>query len=145
MAITGLSVEALGNWLSAMSSEEKPSAKDVHKVTGGHPLAMELLELYGQVAHGDWLRFLDEEIIEQLPAPERALLSQLAVAERPVPWPQLAQAAGWDGSPPKRLLERSLLLETDDGMWLHDALRERLNREVGKVRTKRKKKLKQKK
>ena len=56
-------------------------------------------------------------------------------------WPQLAQAAKWDGSPPKRLIERSLLLETDDGMWLHEALRERLLREVGKEQKKRKKRL----
>ena len=145
MAISGLTVDALNNWLTTMDGDETPSAKAVHKATGGHPLAMELLELYGQVTHSDWLRFLDEEILEQLPAPERALLSQLAVAERPVPWPQLAQAAGWDGSPPKRLIERSLLLETDDGMWLHDALRERLNREVGKGQKKRKKKLKKEK
>ena len=141
MTISGLSVEALDNWLTSLSSEDKPSAKEIHDATGGHPLAMELLELYGQVTHSDWLRFLDEEILEQLPAPERELLSQLAVADRPVPWPQLAQAAKWDGSPPKRLIERSLLLETDDGMWLHEALRERLLREVGKEREEREKRL----
>ena len=27
-------------------------------------LAVELLELYGQTLHDDWLRFLDEEILD---------------------------------------------------------------------------------
>lgn len=141
MPISGLSVAALDTWLEDFEGEDLPSAKAIHDATGGHPLAMELLELYGQVMHGDWMRFLDEEILDKLPEQERDLLSMLAVAERPIPWPQLAQAAKWDGRPPSKLIDKGLIVETDDGMWLHEALRERLLREVGDSQKKRKKAL----
>ena len=39
------------------------------------------------------------------------------------------------------LRERGLLLELNDGMWLHEALRERLLREVGVPQDERRKKL----
>jgi hypothetical protein len=77
------------------------------------------------------LRFLDEEILDVLPEDRRETLALLAVAERPVPWSSLAKAAGIDGPPPADLLERGLMLELSDGMWLHEALRARLLREVG--------------
>ena len=104
---------------------------EIHKATGGHPLAVELLELYGQTLHDDWLRFLDEEILDVLPSERRELLALLAVAERPIPWESLAKAADYDGLPPNDLIERGLMLELSDGMWLHEALRARLLREVG--------------
>jgi hypothetical protein len=113
----------------------------VHRATGGHPLAVELLELYGQTLHDDWLRFLDEEILDVLPEDHRELLSLLAVADRPVPWKTLAKAAGADGAPPSPLLERGLMLELDEGMWLHEALRARLLREVGAPHEERSRKL----
>jgi len=56
----------------------------------------------------------------------------LATSERPVPWERLAMAAGVDGIPPDQLIERGLMLELEDGMWLHEALRSRLLRDVGK-------------
>ena len=87
--------------------------------------------MYGQTLHEDWLRFLDEEILDVLPGDRREMLALLAVAERPVPWATLAAAAGADGPPPADLLERGLMLELSDGMWLHEALRARLLREVG--------------
>ena len=101
-------------------------------MTGGHPLAVELLEMYGQTMHEDWLRFLDEEILNVLPKPHREILSILATSDRPVPWEKLARAAGVDGKPPEQLIERGLMLEFEEGMWLHEALRARLLREVGK-------------
>ena len=141
LALTGLSEEALDAWLSDMPGKEMPSASEILEVTGGHPLAIELLEMYGEVTHGDWLRFLDEEILEVLPNTERELLATLAVSERPVEWSVLASACGHDGPPPAALLERGLILELSDGMWLHEALRERLLREVGAPQDERKKKL----
>ena len=97
--------------------------------------------MYGEVTHGDWLRFLDEEILDVLPEDERELLATLAVSERPVPWGVLASACNHDGAPPSVLLERGLLLELNEGMWLHEALRERLLREVGEPQDERRKKL----
>ncbi len=94
-------------------------------------MAVELLELYGKTLHDDWLRFLDEEILDVLPEDRHELLALLAVADRPVPWEKLAKAANYDGAPPEDLLTRGLMLELEDGMWLHEALRSRLLREVG--------------
>jgi hypothetical protein len=113
----------------------------VHAATGGHPLALELLELYGQPTHGDWLRFLDEEILTTLPEREQNLLATLALAEKPMPWERLAEAVQWEGKPPQNLLKHGLLIDLEEGMWLHEALRERLLREVGSAQTRRKQRL----
>ena len=137
VSLKGLSVEALEEWLSTFDIGDPPEADDIHRLTGGHPLAMELLELYGSATHGDWLRFLDEEILDALPDGERELLAQLAVSERPVEWEKLANASGWDGPPPEGLLAKGLLIELAEGMWLHEALRERLLRDVGKLKSQR--------
>ena len=64
-----------------------------------------------------------------------------AVATRPVPWPVLAEAAGLEGEPPRALLERGLVVELAEGLWLHEAMRERLLREVGEAMDERKAKL----
>jgi len=95
-------------------------------MTGGHPLAVELLEMYGSITHGDWLRFLDEEILDVLPDEHRDLLSYLAVTERPVEWSVLAEVCGLEGTPPAELLSRGLIVELEDDLWLHEAMRERL-------------------
>jgi len=131
LALQGLSVDEIDGWLAGMDNRFSATAEQIHNATGGHPLAVELLEMYGEVTHGDWLRFLDEEILEVLPESEREILAMLAVADRPVPWETLARVCNHDGEPPKDLVERGLLLELNDGMWLHEALRERLLREVG--------------
>ena len=48
-----------------------------------------------------------------------------------MPWTSLSSSIGWNGKPPENLLKHGLLIELPEGMWLHEALRERLNREVG--------------
>ena len=131
LALSGLSLEEVSAWIDSLDLPSHAPAEEIHRATGGHPLAVELLELYGQTLHEDWLRFLDEEILDVLPDDRRETLALLAVAERPVPWNALAKAAGIDGPPPADLLERGLMLELSDGMWLHEALRARLLREVG--------------
>lgn len=141
LALKGLSLDEITTWVDQMDGSPPPAA-EVHKATGGHPLALELLEIYGQSTHGDWLRFLDEEIITHMPDNERELLATLAVAEEPVEWEKLAAAVDWNGKPPERLLTYGLLMELPEGMWLHDALRERFLREVGEVAEERKSKLK---
>ena len=132
MALSGLKKEEIESWIEQINIPENVRASEIHRVTGGHPLAVELLELYGQTMHEDWLRFLDEEILNVLPKPHREILSILATSDRPVPWEKLARAAGVDGNPPEQLIERGLMLEFEEGMWLHEALRARLLREVGK-------------
>ena len=132
MALSGLSPEEIEAWIEMIEIPENAPASEIHRVTGGHPLAVELLEMYGKTLHEDWLRFLDEEILNVLPESHREILSILATSERPVPWEKLAMAAGVDGTPPEQLIERGLMLELEDGMWLHEALRFRLLRDVGK-------------
>jgi len=141
LTLSGLTLEECELWLATLDVTDPPDAAEVHRLTGGHPLALELLEMYGSVVHGDWMRFLDEEILDVLPAEHRDLLAYLAVATRPVPWPVLAEAAGLEGEPPKVLLERGLVVELADGLWLHEAMRERLLREVGEAVDERKAKL----
>ena len=141
LPLKGLSLEATEAWLSNLEGVHAPAAEDVHAATGGHPLAMELLELYGQPTHKDWLRFLDEEILLRLPEQEKELLATLAVADAPVAWETLATGVGWNGTPPENLLKHGLLLELEEGMWLHEALRERLLRDVGEQHEERKNRL----
>lgn len=130
LPLSGISEAAIRDWLVSMKVSEI-NEKDVHLATGGHPLALELLEMYGQPTHVDWLRFLDEEILARLPQDEAELLHTLATATEPVPWTSLSSSIGWNGKPPENLLKHGLLIELPEGMWLHEALRERLNREVG--------------
>ena len=131
LALSGLTIEEISQWLETLDLPSKAPAEEIHRATGGHPLAVELLEMYGQTLHDDWLRFLDEEILDVLPSDHREILALLAVADKPVPWTLLASAASFDGLPPSDLIERGLMLELSDGMWLHEALRARLLREVG--------------
>ena len=118
-------------WIEDIDPESNLDIDELFSQIGGHPLALEFLELYGTKIHGDWLKFLDQEILERLPKMERNLLSTLAVSEKPVVWDKLAKAVGWNGTPPENLLAHGLIIELEDGMWLHEALRERLLREVG--------------
>jgi len=131
LRLTGLSIEEIATWIESISLPSEAPAEEIHRATGGHPLAVELLELYGQTLHDDWLRFLDEEILQVLPKDHRELLALLAVADQPVPWIRLASAASYNGTPPEELISRGLMLELESGMWLHEALRSRLLREVG--------------
>ena len=43
---------------------------------------------------------------------------------------ELADKASWAGPPPKSLIPTGYLIELDEGMWLHEALRERLLRDI---------------
>ena len=138
MPLSGLSLEDTKNWLDKLEWDSSIGADKLHEATGGHPLALELLELYGQATHEDWLRFLDEEILTGLPKKELELLSTLSVSQKPIPWERLASAVGWSGPPPENLIKHGLLVELDDGMWLHEAIKERLLRDVGDAMDERK-------
>ncbi|MBJ23634.1 MAG: hypothetical protein CMB64_03080 [Euryarchaeota archaeon] len=131
LSLIGLTIEELDEWLNKFS-KKTVSAKEIHSATGGHPLAIEFLELYGQKVHGDWLRFLDEEILDILPKSEYELLATLANSERPIPWNKLASVSEFEGKPPEQLIKHGLLIELNEGFWLHEALRERLLRDVSK-------------
>ena len=131
LILSGLNLEEIKEWFEELEIPNNAPIEEIFTVTGGHPLALELLEIYGNTLHQDWLRFLDEEILDVLPQDHRELLAFLAVSDTPVPWKILAKASKYNGKPPKELIERGLMLELEEGMWLHEALRSRLLREVG--------------
>ena len=129
-SLKGLTKSEIEFWLKDIDSKGEYELEKVHQKTGGHPLALELFEIYGQETHIDWLQFLDDEIILKLPESERELLSELALQKVPIKWQTLAESVGWKGTPPKDLIQHGLLMELEDGMWLHEALKERLLRDV---------------
>ena len=141
LILSGLNLEEIKEWIKELEIPNNAPIEEIFTVTGGHPLALELLEIYGNTLHQDWLRFLDEEILDVLPQDHRELLALLAVSDTPVPWKTLAKASKYNGKPPKDLIERGLMLELEEGMWLHEALRSRLLREVGTPLDERAKKL----
>ena len=126
IALGGLSRNELEMWVESMGLSNKISTEILHERTGGHPLAIELLEMYGEMNHRDWVRFLDSEIVDVLPDEDRSILMALSKAKRPVPWKDLSESVGYIGRPPKSLISRGLMIELEDGMWLHEALRSRL-------------------
>ena len=128
LSLKGLSINEMEDWMKELELSEDLEA--IFQKTGGHPLALELFELYGQSVHIDWLQFLDDEILFKLPEDEKRLLTNLAKYDKPLPWKELAQQSGWSGPPPKALISYGILIELDDGMWLHEALRERLLRDI---------------
>ena len=128
LALKGLSINEMEDWISELEISE--DLDSVYKKTGGHPLALELFELYGQSLHIDWLQFLDDEILFKLPEDEKRLLTNLANYDKPLPWKELAEQSEWSGPPPKALISYGILIELAEGMWLHEALRERLLRDI---------------
>ncbi len=134
LAIPGLSEDVVKTWLEDIDVSEQADASEVHRLTGGHPLALELLEMYGDVIHGDWLSFLDQEILNVLPSSDRAVLDVLAGRDRPIPWSELGGEINADGPPPASLIESGLIFEVEGGFWIHDAIRERLQRDLGAMK-----------
>lgn len=128
LALKGLSKNEMEDWMKELEISEDLEA--VFQKTGGHPLALELFELYGQSVHIDWLQFLDDEILFKLPEAEKRLLTNLANYDKPLTWEELAKQSEWDGPPPRGLISYGILIEREDGMWLHEALRERLLRDI---------------
>lgn len=130
LPLQGLTRTEIEHWLKDIDKKGPYEVEQVHQKTGGHPLALELLELYGQSTHIDWLQFLDDEILTRLPPLESELLLYLAQCKAPIKWAKLASQIGWEGNPPKNLIQHGLLLELEEGMWLHEALKERLLRNI---------------
>ena len=131
LALKGLSINEMEDWMKELEISEDLEA--VFQKTGGHPLALELFELYGQSVHIDWLQFLDDEILFKLPDDEKRLLTILANYDKPLAWEELANQSDWDGPPPRGLISYGILIELADGMWLHEALRERLLRDINPI------------
>ena len=97
------------------------------RITGGHPLALELFVPGAEEAEerGNIARYIEEEIGARLSGPERKLLRMASVYRYPVP----AEALFWDEELTydvlSGLVARSLLREPAGGKFdIHDFLRE---------------------
>ncbi|HII48570.1 MAG TPA: hypothetical protein HA330_01655, partial [Candidatus Thalassarchaeaceae archaeon] len=53
---------------------------------------------------------------------------------RPMPWSELGVEINADGPPPASLIESGLIFEVEGGFWIHDAIRERLQRDLGAMK-----------
>ena len=92
---------------------------------------MELLELYTTNAQ-DWLRFLDEEILLRLARTGKGTLGHPCGGGSARSMERVGRRRGLERNTcPKTYCSHGLLLELEEGMWLHEALRERLRRDVG--------------
>ena len=67
MPLKGLTLDEVKIWIEDFDPESNLDIDELFAQIGGHPLALEFLELYGTKIHGDWLKFLDQEILERLP------------------------------------------------------------------------------
>lgn len=126
LRIEGLDEESSRQLLLARNVDES-CHKNAYRLTGGHPLALELFtpgtgESGGK---GDISKYIEEEIGARLTAPEKKVLRMASVFRYPVP----AEALFWDADITYDVLEgllaRSLLRQSPAGMFdIHDFLRD---------------------
>ena len=119
MEVSGLdskSAEALV--ASAGVEDPKGILNDSH----GHPMLLSLM--IGRGTGGgrrDVIDFVDSEVYSLLSADERSAIEMLSVFKHPVPVEALTFV---DYSSISQLRRKSLVTEQDEGVWLHDLLRE---------------------
>lgn len=126
MRIEGLDEESSRQLLRARNIDEA-YYRGAYKLTGGHPLALELFVPGVEEAEekGNISKYIEEEMGAKLSAPERKLLRMASVYRYPVP----AEALFWDEELTYDvvggLVARSLLRESAGGKFdIHDFLRD---------------------
>ncbi|MCD6461963.1 MAG: ATP-binding protein, partial [Thermoplasmata archaeon] len=97
---------------------------ELYALTGGHPLALELIETKDGVEEGkDLMRYLYAEVSRRLTPEERDLMSFLSVYTEPVPVDMLLEK-DFAYETVRELIKKSLLLEKADGRILqHDLIK----------------------
>ena len=126
LRIEGLDEESSRELLRARNIDEA-CHDNAYRLTGGHPLALELFTPGdgGAEEKGDISKYIEEEIGARLTGPEKKLLRMASVFRYPVP----AEALFWDEELTYDVLEclvaRSLLRESPGGRFdIHDFLRD---------------------
>jgi len=103
--------------------------ESIYNFTAGHPLSLELLEpnqttisqISGQM---DIMRYIHSEIFSKLNPDERSLLNIASVYRYPVPSKLFFIEENISYSTLDRLIDHSLLTETDNGYIAHDLIKE---------------------
>jgi tetratricopeptide (TPR) repeat protein/DNA-binding PadR family transcriptional regulator len=136
--LSGLDEKATGDLLNSrglgLSNSE---LKKVFKITGGHPLALELLQSPEELhERSDIMKYLNEEIVSNLRQDEKRLLGVVSIFRYPVDKDGVFLDSGASFDTIDRLVEKSILKESHGMYDLHDLLREffymRLNPDVKK-------------
>ncbi len=117
---------------SAWRMAQKLSAKDTLRVVDesrGHPLLLTLMARGGPGgSKGDVNSFIEREIYSTISEEERSVLELLSVFRHPVPMDALP---GSDGAVMMGLKDRALIVEQEEGIWVHDLLREFFSSHLG--------------
>lgn len=117
MELRGLSVEETLELLEKENAKGLPAEK-VHRMTGGHPLYIELITRSGMTgAVRDFRKFMGTEVMGRLTPEERSVLGCLTVFRMPVPPPalQIPQATP---ETLDRLVKLGLVSETSPDEYL---------------------------
>ncbi len=108
-------------WRMAQSMRAKDAVHVVDE-SGGHPLLLSLMVRGGPgQARGDISSFIEREIYSAVSDEERRTLEMLSIFRHPVPMDALPDV---DYRVVAGLRSRSLVVEQEDGIWVHDLLRE---------------------
>ncbi|UCH89105.1 MAG: tetratricopeptide repeat protein [Thermoplasmata archaeon] len=109
----------------------------IYSLTGGHPLALELIKNSGQVDDiSDMMNFINEQVYQKLDPEEKALFMSISVHRKPVPTHGFLIDDEADFETIDRLINKTLLLEMEPGKYyVHDIVREFFySRLIGKQR-----------
>jgi tetratricopeptide (TPR) repeat protein/nucleoside-triphosphatase THEP1 len=128
LELVGLDLEGSKQLLSARKIPEN-MVDAIYNFTSGHPLSMELInpsqttisQVPGQT---DIMRYIHSEIFTQLSPDERTLLNIASVFRYPVPSEQFFIDESVSYSTLDRLLDHSLITETENGYLAHDLISE---------------------
>ena len=119
MEIGGLDDQSAERLVSSVGVQ---NPDDVLQDAHGHPLLLSLIAGKG-VGGGrrDVIDFVDSEVYSSLSDGERAVLEALSVFRHAVPMQALS---GVDYEVVMKLRRKALLTEQEDGLWLHELLRD---------------------
>ncbi len=96
--------------------------KEILRDSHGHPMLLNLMVSRGTGGgRRDVIDFVDSEVYSTLSAEERSAIELLSVFKHPV---RVEALPGVDYASVSQLRRKSLVTEQDEGIWLHDLLRE---------------------
>jgi len=123
-SLEGLDRQSSDNLLAARGITEE-FFDELYKLTGGHPLSLELIETPErriQVANLEV--YFEEEIMRRLPDADKRVMQQASVYRYPVPADGLLTEPGQDYESIANLIRHALINQTAEGeYYLHDLLK----------------------
>lgn len=99
---------------------DRRTVDHVYKVTGGHPLSLELIGVLGNLKEVD--KFVFEEICSTLTSQEKKVLQLNSIMRYPVPMDVLLQVGS--NEVVDELVKKAMLREVGEGLEVQDLLRE---------------------